>query len=660
MKKMILVLGMHRSGTSLVTHMVSRMGAYTGESYELEEANTSNEAGHFEYKKIRLIHDEMLAECGLTWRSIATVSTRVINPLWDKHYKQRISCELDHLFDKHDTIVIKDPRMAYFLPLWKNLSEEKKIIVEYVYIVRNANEVAESLYKRDGLPVSFGMSLWEHYNLLIQSFLCNKKHLRLCFDELFDIHGTDRISLYLFKVTTNAGNMKGVVKNELRHNEVSKLDTFTDDDCKMMYNRNLTEDEIVRIKTKLVMKDKESSSRLCDYEMLNDPFFFEGKEVFIYGAGKCGKKTAKILRTMGVERFGFCDKDEKKQGKTIEGVVIHSIKEIEGKKSVCLIVSLYNDILVNEIKSYLSWVDGFSICSFFALNRLYMMTKYDYHSIESHIFLNGIWYEKLMNRSEMICKAFSVPFIIYQSGKVGSSSLEMTLSEAGLDCSHLHRVFFKNDFVKQIIYGNSNDEYTDIPSFSENEKYKRSMRGVFSGKKIITLVREPIDTDLSTVFQWFGTGDADRYFNEMNMLGYNFSESVDALMYRIRGRLFDWFRDELRETTDIDVFNYRFNKEKGYLRIKEGDTEILVLQTEKMEGLLPVISEFTGVTIRKACRTNVGVQKSYADIYSKVKERITIKRDYFDFYYKNNPDINFFYSTSDIESFYNRWIMHVT
>ena len=68
--KVILVLGMHRSATSLTTNILTELGLYAGSKDELLEADSDNKKGYFERKDVIGLSDKMLVENGMTWTSV--------------------------------------------------------------------------------------------------------------------------------------------------------------------------------------------------------------------------------------------------------------------------------------------------------------------------------------------------------------------------------------------------------------------------------------------------------------------------------------------------------------------------------------------------------------------------------------------------------------
>lgn len=69
-QEVILVLGMHRSATSLTTNILTELGLYAGSMDELLEADSDNKKGYFERKDVISLSDKMLVENGMTWTSV--------------------------------------------------------------------------------------------------------------------------------------------------------------------------------------------------------------------------------------------------------------------------------------------------------------------------------------------------------------------------------------------------------------------------------------------------------------------------------------------------------------------------------------------------------------------------------------------------------------
>ena len=134
-------------------------------------------------------------------------------------------------------------------------------------------------------------------------------------------------------------------------------------------------------------------------------------------------------------------------------------------------------------------------------------------------------------------------------------------------------------------------------------------------KKIVTMVREPIAVDLSTVFQFIGSGVADRYFRENLKQGKTFLQAVSELMVKCQNRQFEWFDEELKELCGVDVLMCPFDKEKGYTIISGNKIEILLIKIEKLSEMTDIIRDSIGSCQFELANTNMGKDKEYSHIY---------------------------------------------
>lgn len=67
MARAVCVLGMHRSGTSLITRVLNLLGVYLGPEEHLITANADNPKGFWEHDLFKRRNDEILERLGGTW-----------------------------------------------------------------------------------------------------------------------------------------------------------------------------------------------------------------------------------------------------------------------------------------------------------------------------------------------------------------------------------------------------------------------------------------------------------------------------------------------------------------------------------------------------------------------------------------------------------------
>jgi hypothetical protein len=72
----VIVLGMHRSGTSVLTGTLGLLGAAL--PTDLVEAAPSNPKGHFESRSVYNIHERLLAALGTAWYDFRAIGPEAL------------------------------------------------------------------------------------------------------------------------------------------------------------------------------------------------------------------------------------------------------------------------------------------------------------------------------------------------------------------------------------------------------------------------------------------------------------------------------------------------------------------------------------------------------------------------------------------------------
>ncbi len=155
----LVVLGMHRSGTSAVTGALGLCGAWIGEKNELTGVGKQNPKGFFERRDLRAICDALLRSVGADWWRISAFRNETVPA--DELEKRR--SEFADIIDKlavHGTWAVKEPRLCLLFPLLRPVVPDPICII----VFRNPLEVAESLRTRNGFSIMQSVALWEAYN----------------------------------------------------------------------------------------------------------------------------------------------------------------------------------------------------------------------------------------------------------------------------------------------------------------------------------------------------------------------------------------------------------------------------------------------------------------------------------------------------------------
>jgi glycosyltransferase involved in cell wall biosynthesis/adenylate kinase family enzyme len=158
-KAQLFVLGMHRSGTSMITRLINLSGAYFGSFEDSTGKNIENPKGFWERKDIREINDRILHSNGLDWDDVWGSIETLPEARTEKVVSDAAEQLCRNMGEQAPVWVAKEPRFCLTLPVWKQYCQEMAVI----HIFRHPMEVAKSLRTRNGFPISLGLALWEYY-----------------------------------------------------------------------------------------------------------------------------------------------------------------------------------------------------------------------------------------------------------------------------------------------------------------------------------------------------------------------------------------------------------------------------------------------------------------------------------------------------------------
>ena len=171
-RDLIFVVGMHRSGTSALTRVLSLCGGALPAS--LMAPNSGNPTGYWEPHDAMEINDRFLharssswSDPGLTFRTAPRDHggfARYVALIRD--FLALIDEFLTHGVEPGGPMIIKEPRITALLPYWLTAAAEAGFAPRAIHIFRNPADVALSLAARDGMAFDRACALWQKYNLL--------------------------------------------------------------------------------------------------------------------------------------------------------------------------------------------------------------------------------------------------------------------------------------------------------------------------------------------------------------------------------------------------------------------------------------------------------------------------------------------------------------
>ena len=171
----VIVLGMHRSGTSCLTGCLQQLGLFLGDVFEW---NRGNQKGNRENKNIMRLNNSILEYSGGSWDNIPE---RISWNYQHLAYRERIISSFQST--NHRLWGFKDPRMLLTYPFWTEALQR----YSFVGTFRHPQAVADSLHHRNNtVSVATGLGLWYIYNSILAGLLEQHKFPLVSFDATKD------------------------------------------------------------------------------------------------------------------------------------------------------------------------------------------------------------------------------------------------------------------------------------------------------------------------------------------------------------------------------------------------------------------------------------------------------------------------------------------
>ena len=151
---MIVILSMHRSGSSLLTGLLAQNGIFAGEESDFIPAVDHNPTGFWELKEVNDLNEQLIARDGFS-HLIPNPQETFTSDAESEEEIRRIGESLK----AKGVRILKDPRFCLTLAAWENALP----ISQAVILVRHPLAVANSMKSRHNMPIQAGLALWEFY-----------------------------------------------------------------------------------------------------------------------------------------------------------------------------------------------------------------------------------------------------------------------------------------------------------------------------------------------------------------------------------------------------------------------------------------------------------------------------------------------------------------
>lgn len=223
----VLVLGMHRSGTSVLTHLIGRLGAAL--PIDPNPAAADNPEGYWEPAGVVYLNDLMLRAADSAWLDTRPLT---LPPDVAATFRPRLLAALEHSFGSAKCLVLKDPRICRMVPFYRDLLAEMGARVKVVLALRDPAHVAASLCTRNQISPAYTAHLWAHHLIEAERETRDLPRMIVSYDDLIGdwrkVASRLRAFLPPDLPSVALDSLSGTVRADLRHHDGPHSGLFDD------------------------------------------------------------------------------------------------------------------------------------------------------------------------------------------------------------------------------------------------------------------------------------------------------------------------------------------------------------------------------------------------------------------------------------------------
>ncbi|MEO0370023.1 MAG: sulfotransferase [Pseudomonadota bacterium] len=219
-QRAIIVLGMHRSGTSAVSGVLARMGCAPPKT--MMPASAANERGFYESLEVYELHNTMLEEAESAWSDWRPMPKDWFASKTANAFKSKAAKVLEQEFADAPLFVLKDPRICRLFQFWQGVLKKQRIMPLILHIHRNPLEVAASLHRHHNMAEEVALLLWLRHVLDSEAATRDQKRHFVQYDGLLKDWAKEvaRIQTAFglaLSQSEDAEDVEGFVSPDLRH-----------------------------------------------------------------------------------------------------------------------------------------------------------------------------------------------------------------------------------------------------------------------------------------------------------------------------------------------------------------------------------------------------------------------------------------------------------
>jgi len=230
----------------------------------------------------------------------------------------------------------------------------------------------------------------------------------------------------------------------------------------------------------------------------------------------------------------------------------------------------------------------------------------------SHWMYFGVYENRIPN--SVTQAFFDAPVHLFQMGKVGSKSIEMSLINAGHDhlIPHLH---WANEMI--LTYPDCFYSYEEILSLPRSKPVK-----------FISGIRDPIERAISGLFESAESAKSSLEIGELKELVDSGAETLSRFVANAVDPILRWF--DHRYFCDLDVYGQSFNTSRGYCVIEGTAASVFLYRVDKLSNCWAPLSDYVGLPLNPMS-TNESEKKEYSSLYKEALSQVRFSREFIEY-----------------------------
>ena len=184
MGRVIVVIGMHRSGTSLVTRGLGALGVQLGDNLSADAA-PDNAKGHWEDRDILELNERLMTTLALQWDVVGAADDALMAAPSLAPLVEQARSLVQAKTAGNVAWAFKDPRTARLWPFWRRVfAEAGGAKPDFVWVIRHPLAVAQSLARRDGFSPLKSHLLWLRHHSIPFADIAASRHVVVDYDRM--------------------------------------------------------------------------------------------------------------------------------------------------------------------------------------------------------------------------------------------------------------------------------------------------------------------------------------------------------------------------------------------------------------------------------------------------------------------------------------------